>query len=368
MTEHGDPNVQLPVSDQAAEWFVRLRDRDLSAADRRKYVRWLKHSPSHISEFLRLCQIYGRVKRANLPVKLPEDLSNVIELLPREERADLTPANDSQYERRPWRVAAVACGLVLAAVVGVVARVAVFGNTIETEPGEWRRFTLADGSVVRAGPRTALRFDFGDDRRFVELTSGEAVFEVAKDASRPFVVDSGPYAVRAVGTEFGVQRLDHTVTVTVAEGRVAIGSSVDLKRLQNAVDERVSVALAAGEQIRISDTGPSLPLRQDKVGKVDVNRALAWTRGQKIVATGYVGDLISEFNRRNSVQIHIDPRFEDEDWEKWTVGGEFDATDPNALVELIAADPTIAVVRESPRVLKLVPENTVAKPVESDPI
>jgi ferric-dicitrate binding protein FerR (iron transport regulator) len=169
-----------------------------------------------------------------------------------------------------------------------------------------------------------------------------------------------------VGTEFGVQRLDHTVTVTVVEGRVAIARGADLKRLQNAVDERVSVALAADEQISISDTGPILPLRQDRVDKVDANQALAWTRGQKIVATGYAGALISDFNRRNSVQIFIDPRFKD--WEKWTVRGEFDATDPNALVELIAQDPTIAVVRESPRVLRLVPENDAARPVESDPI
>jgi transmembrane sensor len=368
MTEHGDPNVQLSASDQAAEWFIRLRDRDLSAADRRKYVRWLKHSPSHISEFLRLCQIYGRVKRANLPVKLPEELSNVIELLPREERTDLAPANDSRYERRPWRFAAVACGLVLAAVVGVVARVAFFGNTIETEAGEWRRFTLADGSVVRAGPKTQLSFDFGDDRRFVELERGEAVFEVAKDPSRPFVVDAGLAGARAVGTEFGVERLEHAVKVTVVEGRVAIARGADLRGLQNAVDARISVELAADEQISISDTGPILPLRQDRVDKVDANQALAWTRGQKIVATGYVRDLISEFNRRNAVQIYVDPRFQDKDWATWTVRGAFDATDPNALVELIASDPDIAFVRESPQVLRLVPEHDIARPVESDPI
>lgn len=149
MTEHGDRNLERSVSDQAAEWFVRLRDRDLSAADRRKYVRWLKYSPSHISEFLRLCQIYGRVKRANLPVKLPEELSNVIELPPRAERMDFAPANESRHERRPLRLVAIAFGLILVAALGVVARIIFFGDTIETQPGEWRRLMLADGSIVR---------------------------------------------------------------------------------------------------------------------------------------------------------------------------------------------------------------------------
>ena len=55
------------VNDQAAEWFIRLRDRDLTTADRRKFVRWLKQSPGHIAEFMRLCQLYGRVKRAKVP-------------------------------------------------------------------------------------------------------------------------------------------------------------------------------------------------------------------------------------------------------------------------------------------------------------
>ena len=66
MKEHDEGRVQS-VSDQAAEWFIRLRDRDLTMADRRKFVRWLKQSPSHIAEFMRLCQLYGRVKRAKVP-------------------------------------------------------------------------------------------------------------------------------------------------------------------------------------------------------------------------------------------------------------------------------------------------------------
>ncbi len=70
------------VNDQAAEWFIRLRDRDLTMADRRKFVRWLKQSPGHIAEFMRLCQLYGRVKRAKVPTLTPEEVeSNVIPLV-----------------------------------------------------------------------------------------------------------------------------------------------------------------------------------------------------------------------------------------------------------------------------------------------
>jgi transmembrane sensor len=349
MTEHSDRNRELTVSDQAAEWFVRLRDRDLSAADRRKYVRWLKHSPSHISEFLRLCQIYGRVKRANLPLKLPEELSNVIELT-RRERSDVAPARveESRFERRPFRLAAVACGLVVAVALGLVARATLFGNTIETEPGEWRRFMLADGSVVRAGPRTLLRYDFDDDRRSIQLESGEALFEVVKDPARPFLVDADVATAQALGTQFGVFRVGNDVTVTVLEGQVAVARGSGLKRLQHAVETNIAVALAANEQVSISDATPGLPLRKDTV---DASRELAWTQGLRISAKGMAGDLIREFNQRNRVQIHLDPRLEN-----WYVQGEFDAADPDSLANLMAKDAAIAIIRERPGVLRLVPE------------
>ena len=100
MKEH-DEGLAQSVSDQAAEWFIRLRDRDLTRSDRRKFVRWLKQSPSHIAEFMRLCNLYGRVKRAKVPTLLPEEeASNVIQLVQREP-APLEPQPQPQLFRLP---------------------------------------------------------------------------------------------------------------------------------------------------------------------------------------------------------------------------------------------------------------------------
>jgi len=55
--------------------------------------------------------------------------------------------------------------------------------------------------------------------RNVELIDGQALFEVAKDKTRPFVVRSGATLVRAVGTQFDVYRKRSGTTVTVIEGR-----------------------------------------------------------------------------------------------------------------------------------------------------
>ena len=52
--------------------------------------------------------------------------------------------------------------------------------------------------------------------------TGQALFTVAKDPRRPFVVSADHTRVRAVGTQFDVQKRTSGTTVTVLEGRVAI--------------------------------------------------------------------------------------------------------------------------------------------------
>ena len=167
------------------------RDRDLTAADRRKYVRWLKQSPSHISEFMRLCQLYGRVKRAKVPTLPPEELSsNVIELPSREFLPTAEPRGGF-FDSRKARFAAVACGLALVAVVGVIANFVLSSNTIETHLSEYRKVPLADGTLVSTGPNTLLHVDYSDGIRRIDLQRGEAMFTVVKDPSRPFIVNAG---------------------------------------------------------------------------------------------------------------------------------------------------------------------------------
>jgi transmembrane sensor len=155
------------VNDQAAEWFIRLRDRDLTTSDRRKFVRWLKQSPGHIAEFMRLCQLYGRVKRAKVPTLMPEEVaSNVIPLAQREPVPLAERPQPGFFSLRGVRFAAAACCLAL---VGVIANIALWSNTIETHAGEWRTVQLADGSVVSAGPNTIVQVDYSQKTRRISL-------------------------------------------------------------------------------------------------------------------------------------------------------------------------------------------------------
>jgi transmembrane sensor len=358
MTDQDEPGMQS-VSDQAAEWFIRLRDRDLTTVERRRYVRWLKQSPNHIAEFMRLCRLYGRVKRAKLPTLPPElEQSNVIALLQQEPPVPQEEQRSGWFDSRRLRLAVVACSLAL---VGVIATIAFSSNTIQTYAGEWRMVQLADGSTVSTGPNTLMRVEYSKEIRRINLARGEAMFKVVKDPSRPFIVNAGGAVARAVGTRFGVERRANLVRVTVAEGKVAVVRGEQAAALEHAVDLSVATALVADESLDIPLNAPQVPLH---VAKVNSTHALAWANGQLILQNETVGEAVEEFNRRNRLQLRV---------EDSTLAGShlccvFDASDPEGFAKQIAASgENIQLIREG-NTLRVVPHGPgQAEPPANEP-
>src|SRR5207244_2744250 len=84
------------------------------------------------------------------------------------------------------------------------------------------RQLLSDGSVVELNARAEIESNFTDSQRNVRLVRGEALFSVAKDHSRPFVVQVGPITVKAVGTAFNIRHSPKQIEILVTEGRIAI--------------------------------------------------------------------------------------------------------------------------------------------------
>ncbi|HWK75486.1 MAG TPA: FecR domain-containing protein [Povalibacter sp.] len=99
----------------------------------------------------------------------------------------------------------------------------------QTAPAQRQTVMLPDGSRVTLGADSAVSVELRADERMLRLTRGEAYFQVAKDAKRPFIVRAGEARVRAVGTEFNVRLSAQRTVVAVAEGtvRVSAPSSVE---------------------------------------------------------------------------------------------------------------------------------------------
>jgi transmembrane sensor len=181
---------------------------------------------------------------------------------------------------------------------------------------------LADGSGVTLQKGSRVSVEYRLLRRQVRLESGEALFQVAKDSHRPFIVEAGDVRVRAVGTAFDVdRRSDSTVDVVVTKG------TVDVWRQSQSSDP--PLRLIAGNRVHVTPGGiytyaPSEPQLADAPRR---NGAVIELNGLTL------GEAAAEFNRYNrQIVVISDPRIAAQ-----PVVGRFQASDPGGFVAAAAA-------------------------------
>lgn len=309
------------IASEAADWFTRLRESDVSREEHSQFALWLLRSPDHIAEYL-------AVTRAWTDVGLAQGEAFSVETLVQEALATSPPApNIVNFPQAPpeslreraaaskafffsWRSVAVF------AVAAVTAGVATLAYDRYLNPayfytaiGEQRTIILGDNSVLKLNTDSAARVDIDEDERHIALIRGEAQFAVAKDPSRPFTVQTDNATVRAVGTVFNVRSLTDQTAVAVLEGRVEVASTAALPRAS--VDkghggEQPHVSLSVGGRAAVSsngeiliDAGPSL------------ERARGWVAGQLTFADEPLGSIVAELNRYRRQPIVIsDPAIE----------------------------------------------------------
>ena len=193
--------------------------------------------------------------------------------------------------------------------------------THRTERGGFERVVLPDGSTALLNTNTEMRMRFTRQRREIVLTHGEALFTVARDERRPFEVCVGDSTIGAIGTSFDVRLRDpRGVEVMVAQGTVAIDRTPGSTPSAGA-----RALLSAGDDALLDARGAT---QTAHIGESDIERRLAWTRGQIWLSQSTLADAIAEFNRYNSRQLVLgDPTLA-----TLRVGGSFTATDPTAFL------------------------------------
>jgi transmembrane sensor len=349
---------------EAADWFARLQAGDMERAEREQFVEWLRESHVHVAEMLRVAQIHGSLERFQRWVHISTgpktDADNVVQL-PSPQEAHLTERPPPGHARRMsagLRLFAVAA-TVLLIVASLVVLPRIRGQVIETDRGERREVVLADGSLLQVDPQTRLRVKYSDSVRKVFLERGRALFHVAKNPYRPFLVQADDTTVRAVGTTFGVEQAIQGVIVTVAEGKVAVfpTSRASVTAAQNTDVPRPEVSgnpddihgpgartrevlLSANQQVTVQDSGAAEAVRE-----IDSQRALAWARGRLIFQNDQLSQVIAEFNRYNRVQLTVtDPELAAK-----PVSGVFNAAEPEAFIAFLQSVTNIEIVRDGDR-------------------
>ena len=199
---------------------------------------------------------------------------------------------------------------------------------LATRSGEWRTVLLEDGTVVTLGPRTVLTYAFDHERRAIHLLDGEALFKVRKDPHRPFVVHTPNGCAQALGTIFSVRHNPRSTQVTTQEGIVAVARQ-DRQDRMHANCSRKGIRLFAGQKAVVESWTPLV------AREVDTTIEHAWTQ-RRIIFTGQtVEQALSEFNRRNWVQLDMP---EDPEVLKIKVFGSFDLADPERFARYLESE------------------------------
>lgn len=168
-------------------------------------------------------------------------------------------------------------------------------ETFVTERAEVRDIQLADGSTLKLSPQTAVEVTLGDRARRLRLVRGEALFTVAHDASRPFIVGVGDSKVQAIGTVFNIRRIGVETEVTVIEGRIAVtivgNQPGQQSRRELGAGERVRFGLVPRSEVAVASS------TQRAADVANVEAATDWTRRELSFDGEPLSAVIAEMNR-----------------------------------------------------------------------
>jgi transmembrane sensor len=295
------------IDQHAAEWAVRRCD-GLTPQDLCAFEAWLKADPRHVGAYAKAEAVLAQLDRAGAA---GADALRVQTCVPRQEG----------LKRRTMLVGSAAAGLAVTAGGAIWLTRLLRQESYSTRVGEIKEVVLADGSLVTLNTNSRIDVHYTKYRRQLHLIQGEALFDVAKNQKRPFIVTAGDTQVRAVGTSFTVCLLpQQPVRVVVREG------VVEIKRPQ--VPQASPVRLAANT---VAVAPPDAPISTEPVARLQVSRDLAWREGRLAFDNEPLADAARQFARYSAIEILISP-----DLENRTVTGLFVSNDPVGFARAVA--------------------------------
>jgi len=336
----GRPDVTQEIAAEAAVWIARLHGPGRTKQMEQEFRAWQAISPAHREAFERCTDAWQDVARIDLATAYRTSES---------ERTAAARSNGGRREAvRRWIIASSVAAAVAVAVVLLADWRG--ENAYATKVGEQRLVVLEDGSRMLLNTNTRLRVDFASAQRTVDVSSGEAFFEVAKDARRPFVVRIAGTEVVAVGTAFSVRyaRSAHApdeLAVTLVEGQVKVRAAGD--KVGTALAPEHAVLMRAGERLRL-DRQPRNALVPvvARVDRPDVERVMAWKRNEAVFDDTSLAEAVAEMNRYNRTPIVLLDGLESAGLR---VSGQYSTSDSTGFANAVAALHGLAVREEAGR-------------------
>jgi len=291
------PAAPSPQADEAAlDWFVRRMGGPLDAAEEAAFQAWLEADAAHRAAFARHQDDWRALDA------LPADGLRVLRRNLADDKAAAAPRRRAWWQAlTTWAPqAALAAVALMVSCGGYLAwnlwqQQALFTQSFTTARGQQLEVTLPDGSRMRLDTQTRAEVAIYRGRREVRLPQGQAMFQVAGDAARPFDVLAGPLRITVVGTRFSVRYTPDApgrggVQVAVEEGRVRVARAA----------HEAAIELVAGQQVA-SDMAGLL----GAVSAVPATGVAPWRESRVSFDNTPLDQALAEFGRYGPVRLSV---------------------------------------------------------------
>lgn len=292
------PDDLAIIEEQAADWLLLLEEQQLPISNSQHYPTqlqdWLAQSELHRDIFQKMQQLW------QVTTQLDTDYVE-------QQLAQIPPAIDmikrtEKRSRTSYYALAAAFFLLSFSIFINVEQpsnktVTVANNSpamtdvqnqfFRTTINEHLTFTLDDNSRVDLGANSQLAVRYSNSSRELTLYQGEALFSVAKDKQRPFIVRHQQSQVEALGTVFNVRAHPTSIRVDVLEGTVSLAQQQTIK-------------LTQGQAAQITQTGTII--RSKAQGE---NLTMDWQQGRLVYQNARLGDVLDDIARYSELKITL---------------------------------------------------------------
>lgn len=263
--------------DAATQWLARLERPDVGEADWLAFDAWLDASPNHRVAYDEALALWSE-----LEVRAPELVQGL----------GAAPSKPSVSQRWVLVAGGLAAAGLIAAVVTPWRDLTAPTTTYQTAKGERKTVVLADGTRIDLNAGSRLTVRLAAKERRVEMADAEAIFDVAKDSRRPFVITAGDRAIRVVGTQFDVRHRDGRQSIVVARGVVEVRPTGN----------------AAGRTYRLT-VGQRLDHREGdvevRVGLASPEAALSWRTGRFVYRGEPLANVVADLSQYTDRPIRV---------------------------------------------------------------
>lgn len=298
--------------DEAAQWMALLQSGDVSLQERAAFDAWRVADPRHQQIIEQMGGGLNLLRQSNLRGVSRDSLLHSLN----------APSSRRRFISGSLSVLGIA---VLAGLLGRRYGWLPEAGELATGTGERREFALEDGSTVTLNARSRVVPRFDNIERLLELRSGELLVDVAKNPTRPFVVETGHGRMRALGTRFLVQRGEDSTRLVMLHSQVEVVTASGARQV-----------VEGGESL-VFDRQNILALERSK------GQENAWVQGRLEVRDRPLSEVIDRLRNYRRGIIHVSP-----DVAGLRLSGLFPLDDSDRTLQLLERSLPIRVTLHNP--------------------